>query len=130
MAPESSHKDPVSRKLPGSMTVANLKRMCQQLFGLDAAKQRLFCRLVGEKDVWDAEPMDDDLKNIDHYVTSEESEVLMQEGDAEKEEDKEERLRLRLEAEDRESARLEAMGNVQRTGVMAAKSAAAVSSVH
>ena len=44
MAPESSHIAPVSRKLPGSMTVSSIKRMCQQLFGLDLGKQRLFCR--------------------------------------------------------------------------------------
>jgi len=40
--------------------------------------------------------MEDDLKPIEHYVTSQESEVLMQEGDAEKEKDKEERLRLKM----------------------------------
>jgi hypothetical protein len=53
MAADSSHKAPVARKLPGSMTVANVKRMCQQLFGLDMSKQKLFCQAPGVKDVWE-----------------------------------------------------------------------------
>lgn len=35
------------------MTVANIKRMCQQLFGLDMAKQKLFCQAAGEENVWE-----------------------------------------------------------------------------
>jgi hypothetical protein len=55
MAAESSHKPPVGRKLPGSMTVSNVKRMCQQLFGLEMSKQKLFCQAPGIKDVWEGQ---------------------------------------------------------------------------
>jgi hypothetical protein len=81
MAADSSHKAPIARKLPAGMTVANVKRMCQQLFKLDVARQRLFAKARSETDMWNAELMEEDLKPISFYITHEECDIVMQEAD-------------------------------------------------
>eukprot|EP00960_Hanusia_phi_P031375 749263-Hanusia_phi.AAC.10 len=57
MASDSCSKAPLTRKLPASMTVANLKRMCQQLFKLDVSKQSLYVKSKDEIDAWTGIPV-------------------------------------------------------------------------
>jgi hypothetical protein len=129
MAADSAHKAAISRKLPAGMTVANVKRMCQQLFKLDVAKQRLFTKAVSDTDMWDAELMDEDLKPISFYITHEECDVIMQEVDvvvAEQEvRAKEERRKALEQAQTREQ---EALLAAHADEIAAAKSAAVVGS--
>jgi hypothetical protein len=107
------------------MTVANVKRMCQQLFKLDASKQRLFTKATSETDMWNTELMDEDLKPISFYITHEECDIVMQEVDvavAEREvREKEERRQALEQAQTREQ---EALLAAHADEVAAAKSAA------
>ena len=125
MAADSAHKAPVTRKLPAGMTVANVKRLCQQLFKLDAGQQRLYTKNSTETDMWNADLMEEDLKPISFYIGCEECDIVMQEVDiavAQTEaRAKEERKRLIEEAQSREQ---EALLAAQRGEVNADKEAA------
>lgn len=120
MAAESSHKKEVTRRLPGSMSVAAVKRMCKQLFGLEVAQQALFAKPKDEPDVWNAEAMTEDLKPIAHYVTWEEGDIVMQEINEEMAADE---AADKAEAEAAEERKRAAMMAAQQEEVDAAKQA-------
>ena len=129
MAADSSHKAAIQRKLPGGMTVANVKRMCQQLFKLDVARQRLYTKACTETDMWNAELMEEDLKPISFYVTHEDCDIVMQEVDeavAKREVlEKEEKRKLLEKSQAQEQAALLA---AQEGEIAAAKQAAVAGS--
>jgi C4-dicarboxylate-specific signal transduction histidine kinase len=107
------------------MTVANVKRMCQQLFKLDVARQRLFAKARSESDMWNAELMEEDLKPISFYITHEECDIVMQEADeavAQRDaKDKQEKQKQLEEAQAKQQAALMA---AQEEEVAAGKMAA------
>ena len=125
MAADSSHKAAIQRKLPGGMTVGGVKRMCQQLFKLDVARQRLYTKACTESDMWNADLMEEDLKPISFYIMHEECDIVMQEVDetvAKRElTEKAEKRKLLEEAQAKEQSALLA---AQENEIDAAKKAA------
>ncbi|EFJ23244.1 hypothetical protein SELMODRAFT_175129 [Selaginella moellendorffii] len=67
---------PVTRKLPGSMTVGKLKLLCEALFKLKATKQRLF---LEEKESPLPLPLDDDLESLGNIGFGQQGVILMEE---------------------------------------------------
>eukprot|EP00357_Protocruzia_adherens_P002993 CAMPEP_0114996870 /NCGR_PEP_ID=MMETSP0216-20121206/14572_1 /TAXON_ID=223996 /ORGANISM="Protocruzia adherens, Strain Boccale" /LENGTH=547 /DNA_ID=CAMNT_0002361165 /DNA_START=60 /DNA_END=1700 /DNA_ORIENTATION=- len=64
MARVSVHKDPVTKKLPHSMTVGTLKTLCAKFFSLDINKQKLVYH--PDRDSF-PEEMDDNLRQLSFY---------------------------------------------------------------
>ena len=130
MAADSSHKAAIARKLPAGMTVANVKRMCQQLFKLDVARQRLFTKARTETDMWNAELMEEDLKPISFYVTHEECDIVMQEADeAVAQRDAEDKHEKQKQLEEMQARQQSALLAAQEEEVAAGKMAVSLAAV-
>jgi len=95
LATMSSEAQPIKRKLPGSMTVAKVKILMQQLFKLDASKQRLYYR----ESATTAFPLvlDDDFKSMSFYGIADGGTILMEEIDVNKMKEKREKELLENE---------------------------------
>lgn len=95
--------DPVTKKLPLSMTVGSVKQLAARLFKCDPALQRLSFR-----DTPSAYPsmLDDDLKTLSYYAVCDNGEVLIEEVDPA------EAARQAAEAERQRQAKVEAQAAV------------------
>lgn len=98
VAPSLAMNAPHTRKLPLSLTVRNLKLICQQLFTLAAAKQRLHFRdTVGaSRDGPLPEELADDSRTLAYYGVREQADIFVNEVDEDKDaKEKEDELRRR-----------------------------------
>ncbi len=98
VAPSLAMNAPHTRKLPLSLTIRNLKLICQQLFTLAAAKQRLHFRdTVGaSRDGPLPEELSDDSRTLAYYGVREQADIFVNELDEDKDaKEKEEELRRR-----------------------------------
>ena len=169
MAAASSHKAPVTRRLPASVTIGHVKKLCQQvqsgkffpvcyffcklsllfsalftyrlsllsvpeqLFSLEAGRQRLFFQPTTDGDAWAAEALSDDLKPLGYYLGGVAgggaAKILMQEADdavmRTEEEDRAAAAARQREAEQQQLAEQEARTQALQGELRAAKLAAA-----
>jgi hypothetical protein len=78
--------DPVTKKVPSSVSIMNMKMMVKQLFGLDPALQQLSW---SHKEYQDSPPvwMDDDQAPLAYYGAVDGSDIFINEAKAEGEEE-------------------------------------------
>eukprot|EP00826_Nyctotherus_ovalis_P006925 TRINITY_DN11691_c0_g1_i1.p1 TRINITY_DN11691_c0_g1~~TRINITY_DN11691_c0_g1_i1.p1 ORF type:complete len:563 (-),score=141.12 TRINITY_DN11691_c0_g1_i1:75-1763(-) len=72
MCKGSVHKEPVTKKLPETMTVGALKGLCAKLFGVDVLKQRLSYHPDKNSFPYD---LDDNLRQLGYYGVANQGEV-------------------------------------------------------
>eukprot|EP00741_Cyanophora_paradoxa_P000884 tig00000448_g854.t1 len=124
---------PVARKLPASMTVAKLKVLMQQLFKVEARRQRLFYRDSPETPF--RVELEEELKDLSYYGAGDGGEIALEEFDPRRAQEEAERRqreeRAREERQLREvearmgaQAREHAQGKAQALAAAAAAAAA------
>jgi len=63
------------KKLPASLTIINLKILCQRLFKVDQLDQKIY--YISGKDVIVPDKMDDDTRPLSYYGVSENGEIIV-----------------------------------------------------
>ena len=96
MAASSCSAEPLTRRLPGTLTVGRVKVLCQRAFGLDVDLQSLHVRDGGSDQAFPTE-LDDDENPLSYYGVTDGSEILMNEIDFEADRREEERAMRRQE---------------------------------
>mmetsp|Transcript_9641 Transcript_9641/g.15807 ORF Transcript_9641/g.15807 Transcript_9641/m.15807 type:complete len:718 (-) Transcript_9641:28-2181(-) len=119
--PKSCTVPPATKRLPLSMTVKELKVLCQRLFKVDADLQKLFYRETG-KSFGHPVALDEDIMPIVDYGVKAGGEIIMEARDPEKEKEdavKKSSKEAQLMKEQEERAKLES--DIKRKEVEHAK---------
>eukprot|EP00727_Mastigamoeba_balamuthi_P013026 m51a1_g8346 hypothetical protein (511) ;mRNA; f:36084-37616 len=69
----------VEKRVPATMAVGDVRRLCERLFGVEAARQALFFveEAEGSVGAW-PQPMDDDAKELRHYVVGSGGKIVVE----------------------------------------------------
>eukprot|EP00002_Diphylleia_rotans_P018844 TRINITY_DN3648_c0_g1_i1.p1 TRINITY_DN3648_c0_g1~~TRINITY_DN3648_c0_g1_i1.p1 ORF type:complete len:550 (-),score=131.60 TRINITY_DN3648_c0_g1_i1:141-1790(-) len=76
MAPGSATKEPVTKRIPLSITIDKLKILFYRLFGLDVTRQRLY---FTPEDMPVPQSLTDDFRDLDYYGVTEGCVIIMEE---------------------------------------------------